>query len=200
MPVKLWIKLKNHFRNRSGRAWMGDGIFYLLILLLLIPGPRQWIATSVKRMTLFSPGLKLEEQAPLIVDWDWPLRDLSDKTINFQDYQGSVLFVNTWATWCPPCRAEMPSIERLYQKMGKQVGFLLVSQEDISSLQAFVQQHGYEMPVYSSAYAPPALLQSNRIPATFIIDKNGRVIYKHLSAARWDSDKVEQLLTGLLAD
>lgn len=121
--------------------------------------------------------------------------------INLSAQRGKVVFINFWATWCPPCVAEMPSLERLYQKYGenKDVVFLLVSFDSSpeKALQ-FMEKNGYSLPVHMLAAELPADFQSQGIPTTFLISPSGEVAWRQLGMANFESPEFEELFSGLL--
>jgi thiol-disulfide isomerase/thioredoxin len=114
--------------------------------------------------------------------------------------RGKAVFLNYWATWCGPCRAEMPSIQRLYAKT-RDLGvvFLLVSDEKPEKIKAYLQKNAFTMPIYRSTKSRPAAYQTQGIPATFILASDGRIAFSHVGAARWDDDSALAFLRSLPA-
>lgn len=116
---------------------------------------------------------------------DFTLSDQNGVEHTLSDYQGKTVFLNFWATWCPPCRSEMPQIQALYEKYGENEGDLIVlgvaspdygSEGSAAEIVAFLSENGYTFPVvmddlglYSSQYGIRAY------PTTFMIDKDGNV-------------------------
>lgn len=109
---------------------------------------------------------------------DFTLKDQYGITHTLSNYKGKVVFLNFWATWCPPCRMEMPDIEKLYKEYGKNkkdVIFLGVNDEGEKQLKSFFEENKYTFP---TVIAEEALLRKYYIrayPTTFIIDKNGNI-------------------------
>jgi thiol-disulfide isomerase/thioredoxin len=131
---------------------------------------------------------------------NWQLFNLDGQRVSYTELSDKPLFVNIWATWCPPCVAELPGIEELHQQFGEKVSFILVSNEDPNVIKAFAEKHAYnELPFYYSNSVPPEF-SSNSIPTTFILDKNGVVKVNKKGAARWNSDKTEKLLEQLIKE
>jgi thiol-disulfide isomerase/thioredoxin len=132
--------------------------------------------------------------------YDLPLRTLHGKQTSLRDLKGKVIFFNVWASWCPPCRGEMPGINRLYREMGDQVAFVLLSVDDNRKrLDHYLAQKGYQLPVYlpDSALAAPYKTQS--IPATFLIDHRGQLVFRHEGALDYDTPTFRALLASLVA-
>jgi len=86
-----------------------NNIFFLVVIaLLIIPQTRKPIQVVLhKGLALFGPSIESERNRKLITYQDWQLEDIGGNTINFKDLKGKVVFLNFWATWCPPCIAEM---------------------------------------------------------------------------------------------
>jgi thiol-disulfide isomerase/thioredoxin len=129
----------------------------------------------------------------------WPLQTSSGGSINVASSKGKVVFLNLWATWCAPCVAELPSIQRLRDSLRSEpnVEFMLVTDEDPAIVNRFIKNHGIELRVYVRAKDLPKPLQYTGVPATYVLDRTGRIIYAHGSAANWDSQNVRSLLRNL---
>ncbi|HEX9107921.1 MAG TPA: TlpA disulfide reductase family protein, partial [Longimicrobiales bacterium] len=138
---------------------------------------------------------------------------LRGDTLQLESLRGKVVLLNAWATWCEPCRWEMPAIERLYQQYGsKGLVVVAVSQDQapgpdaleggtLQNVASFVAQNGLTFPVLLD---PRGRLQQLYgivgLPTTFIIDRQGRIVRKVLGPARWDeppySREIQRLLGG----
>lgn len=173
-------------------------IFAVILLLVLLPQTRVPIQVFLQRLIAFSPSAIAEEKREKLTDYNWKLHPLNTD-YGFEFTQGEVLFINFWATWCPPCIAEMPAIQNLYNDYGKDVKFYLVSNENSEVIQRFLSKNDYNFPIHQSLSAPPLLLESRSLPTTFIIAKNGEVVVKKVGVADWNSSKTRALLDDLLA-
>ncbi len=134
---------------------------------------------------------------------DFTLPDLDGKPVKLSDYRGRVVLVNFWATWCPPCRREMPSMERLSQRFkGQPFTILAVNQqEDPEQVFVFTGQ-------IDPAPDFPILFDRNStvskawdvlgLPASFIVDRQGRVVYRAMGGREFDHPEIEQLIRALL--
>lgn len=134
---------------------------------------------------------------------DFTLRDIDGKPHRLSDYRGKVVLVNFWATWCPPCRAEMPSIEKLYASMkGKPFVVLALDQgESINNVFAFMGQ-------LSPSPTFPVLLDRKSqvaqafgvmgIPSTFLIDRQGHIVAKAIGGRSYDSAAMRSLVDRLM--
>lgn len=107
------------------------------------------------------------------------------------------MFVNFWATWCGPCVAEFPSIQKAYEKFGKQVDFYLISLDDNEiKAKQFLKDNGYTAPVYFPNEALPPSVKPKLLPETLILSPNGKVLLRHVGAAQWDSPELDRYFTN----
>jgi peroxiredoxin len=116
--------------------------------------------------------------------------------------RGKVVFLNFWATWCPPCREEMPSMEALYRRFrGRGLEFLAVDiQEDPEEVSAFMGEHGLSFPAaLDRAGRISAEYGVRGIPTTFIIDREGNIIASAVGGRDWNTQAVVDALELLIA-
>lgn len=118
---------------------------------------------------------------PLAVDFPVPevqLTDLKNQPVALADYQGQVILYNAWATWCPPCKEEMPTLEAYYQDH-KDSGFVIVAIEDgepVSEVAAFAESYKLSFPVWPDLkYVATTAFKTNSLPTSFVIDRSGTV-------------------------
>jgi thiol-disulfide isomerase/thioredoxin len=128
---------------------------------------------------------------------DWAIADLDGKEITVRELRGKVIFLNHWATWCGPCVGEMPSIQALYDSLrGSDVAFVILSREKPEAVRAFLKDKNWSLPMYIAVEGMPPILQTEGIPATFIINRKGEVVFGKVGAPRegWDTDAVRAML------
>lgn len=128
-----------------------------------------------------------------------PLFTLDGQPTNLSALKGKVVFVNLWASWCPPCVAEMPGIHALYQKMDpKKVAFVMISlDENPAKAKALLKRRGYTFPVYFPAAPLPAPFDSQSIPSTIILSPDGQVAARHDGMAEYDTPEFKAALEAL---
>lgn len=181
---------------------ISNGIWILAILLILFTPigfhVRVWVNKVVA--TVISPSTVDESEQATLKDYNWSLVDLEGNETNLQSKQGEVILVNVWATWCPPCVAELPGFVELYSDYKDKVTFAFVANDDKEKVEAFLRRKGYQLPVYFQASAIPLELESGSIPVTYIIDKQGNVVVDKTGAANWNSDKTRSLLDDLISE
>ena len=193
---KIILKIKDRYKNKSWFHIFSDLLFYVFILLLLIPSTRMPLVAFVKKATLIAPlkisapdNSKLKDS-----DYSWYVQSAEGVTIYLEQFKGELIFLNFWATWCPPCVAEMPSIQSLYDEYGEKIRFIIVSRESPEVIQEFVKKNEYSFPVYSQSVSEPEIFKSQSIPTSYLISPSGNIILKKKGAAKWDSKKIKELI------
>ncbi len=144
---------------------------------------------------LMKPNIIPEsEQAP--ADYNFSLISFEGNEINFSEFKGKTILLNLWASWCPPCRAEMPTIQNLYDEIqNKKVVFVLLSlDDDQQKAKQFVKNKNYNMPFYFLKNGIPQTYSSGTIPTTFVISPQGKIISKEVGMAKYDSDNFKNFL------
>lgn len=112
---------------------------------------------------------------------DFTLMDLDGNEISLSDFNRKVLILNFWATWCPPCREEIPDFVEVYNEYeSKDVQFIGVSNEDISTLKSFVEDYDVSYPILIDDANIMGKWGISAIPTTFVFDKNGQIIFKNV--------------------
>lgn len=108
------------------------------------------------------------------------IQDMASNNVNLQSLKGKKVFVNLWASWCPPCRREMPSIEKLSKAVDQnKVTFVMLSLDDnFDKAKAFVKRQRLSLPIYYPAESLPAMFNVQGIPTTFIFDESGKLIQR----------------------
>ncbi len=139
-----------------------------------------------------------EDKSPASFDYGFALKDLSGNKVAFHDYKGKVLFINLWATWCGPCRAEMPGIQSLSEKLrGEQVEFVMLSVDKEAALpkvKTYLQDNQFTLPVFMPNGYLPEQFQVPSIPTTFIVGKNGKILIKEVGTRNYDTNKMVDFL------
>lgn len=146
------------------------------------------------------PLTKVSSESQVATDFN--LMNMQGEQVSLSQYRGKVVILNFWATWCPPCREEMPSMERLYQKH-KDRGLVMLAVNIEENGKKAVSQFLKKTP-----YSFPILLDSRgvvqnaygvfRFPESFIIDRNGVVVKKVIGGRDWTSNSTVELIELLL--
>jgi thiol-disulfide isomerase/thioredoxin len=177
-------------------------LFAFLLTLVLSGDAKSWMMRQLISVGIFNATLKTESTAPVIgqADIHFTYAGNDGKTTSTADLAGKVVFVNFWATWCPPCRAEMPSLNGLYKKFQHDTGyvFLFISEdEDFGKAVSYLNDKKLDMPAYRATSVLPAAVFSGTLPTTIVIDKTGKIVYRHEGMANYDNKKFIRTLTAL---
>ncbi len=177
-------------KTGAGRTWwiIGLGFVVAWCLILMFAGPRRGLGTP----RLVDTGVDRPAH------FDWKLSDLNDAPVDFARYKGRIVFLNIWATWCPPCVAELPAIATLAANPRlKDVAFICVSTDESSAiLRRFMRDKEWPMTILRATELPDVFLTEG-IPATFLIAPDGRIAASEVGAARWDDPSVVEFLERL---
>lgn len=149
-------------------------------------------------MFLFPPAAMDNEDQTQLQPFVYELANLEGVPAHVGIGQGRITFLSYWATWCPPCRAELPSIQELYKDYGDKVDFVLITHEDPKDIQTFIEKKQFDLPVYLPRMKTPTALMERTIPTNYVLDKNGKVIVKEQGATDWNSEKMRSILDTLL--
>jgi thiol-disulfide isomerase/thioredoxin len=208
--------MKNKKTNSLRNSWIQYGIFALVAITLYATGLHTEVIGFAQR-GLLATGLMnpdVEEIAQVRnnqnndnnasmtnltkADLNLKLIDAEGKTKSLEEFKGKVIFLNFWATWCPPCIAEMPSINKLHKEMGDEVAFVLLSfDDDFEKAKAFDKRKGYDLPIYAPASNLPTMLQSSSLPTTYVIDTKGNLALTHKGMADYYNEDFIEFLNEL---
>lgn len=183
-------------KNTLRKHWSTVALL-LIVILFFIPQTSMPIKVFFNELLAFSPSEIPEKEQQLLNDYDWNLIG-EDNVINLKRSKGKVTLINMWATWCPPCVAEMPSLQSLYDSYGDQVDFYFVTAEEREVVDTFMKNKGYTFPVFLQSFSAPEEIRQSSIPLTVLINKEGKIVIKKTGAADWNSDKTRMIVKQLL--
>lgn len=202
VTFNIKVYFKNYFAKKRWYSIVSDAVFILLITLLIIPSTRTEVVSFFIRLTSLPPStLDVDEQFSINNQTkSWQIYDMQGNQVSFTTINEKPVFLNLWATWCPPCVAELPGIADLHEKYKDDVNFILVSTESTDKVRAFAKKNNFEqLPFYQNTDIPSDF-SSQSIPTTFIINKEGKVVVSKKGAARWNSGRIEEVLEKLISD
>ncbi|MFU8861594.1 MAG: TlpA family protein disulfide reductase [Cyclonatronaceae bacterium] len=122
------------------------------------------------------------------------------ETLQLADFRGDVIFVNVWASWCPPCVAEMPTIEKLYNSLQNRenIRFLMLTvDEEPEKAVRFMEGRGFSMPYHFPETPLPHALRGSVLPTTWVISREGQVVYKREGIADYSTRGFKDWMIGL---
>jgi len=133
---------------------------------------------------------------------DFTIKDITGRILSLSSLRGKTVLVSFWATWCPPCRNEMPSLNRLY-KSYKDHGFVVLAvstDRNTSAVKNFLSQYPVDFPVFMDAD-----MQTSRqyrvfsMPTAFLVDRSGVIIKRYLGEEDWDSPETRSEIIKVLS-
>lgn len=196
-------------KNDKKATWVQYGVTALVVIILYVTGLHTEVIGFVQR-GLLATGLmnpdveQISEESSsssksIPADFSLQLIDAYGNFTTLEEMKGKVIFINFWATWCPPCIAEMPSIDKLHKEMGDDVAFVILSvDQDFEKAKAFDKRKGYNLPIYAPAGQLPEMYQASSLPTTYIIDAKGNLALTHKGMADYNDDNFKAFLKRLM--
>ncbi|MFT4858681.1 MAG: thiol-disulfide isomerase/thioredoxin [Algoriphagus sp.] len=169
-------------------------LVYFTGLLPVIQGAIQSVFLSTG---LITPKLERVDLTELDFDYQGRFLDFEGKQIDLQSYRGKTLFINLWASWCGPCRAEMPHISELYKSLENEptIEFLLVGLDnDIEKSRKFLEGKSWSFPTAHASFGLNSSLQSSSIPTTLVVSPAGKIIFYQEGMSNFNTDEFRDFL------
>lgn len=183
---------------RGAKPW---AVAFVVLLILRYTGALSGISSLTNRAVLETGILNANPDTYAAgketFEYEFTVKKPDGTVVDFNEYRGKTVFLNIWATWCGPCRAEMPSIQKLYEAVGSDsIQFVMLSidrEEDISKVNQYVTAKNFTFPVFIAGGLPEQL-QVKIIPSTFVISPDGTIAYKKSGLADYDTNKFRKFL------
>jgi thiol-disulfide isomerase/thioredoxin len=175
-------------------------LIVLFMAMIFVPSAKAMVLQGLMKVGFFSPDTSSTDVLPVKDLAGIRFRDVKGKVIDLGDLKGKVIFLNFWATWCPPCIAEMPGVNKLYEKFrhDNDVVFILADADgDLLKSQKFMDRKKFGLPVYAVAAEIPEVLFQGSLPTTIVFDKKGRIMYNEAGAANYGNQKFIEFIHRL---
>lgn len=176
-----------------------------IVLILYVTGWHTEVRGRLQQALLWTnliqPDTEMAPEDRRAADYNLRLVSLDGETVSLSEYKGKVVFINFWASWCPPCIAEMPGIQKLYEDYAGRpdMVFLMINvDEQAEKAQTFLSNRGFTFGSYRLTGPRPPVFQSTMLPTTFVIDREGTVVLEEKGMANYDSSKFRMFLNSLL--
>ncbi|MEC3880340.1 TlpA family protein disulfide reductase [Parapedobacter sp. 10938] len=187
------------------------GVF--VIALVFSPDTKAWVSRGLMKIGLFKPDLERVESPASEELADAPATVPTRPSVFFADgvgnridaanQAGKVVFINFWATWCPPCIAEMPSIDKLYEqfKDNENIVFVMADVDNqYEKSKQFMDDRNLSLPIHVPAGEIPGNWLGGAIPTTIILDKQGQIAARHEGMADYSRPEVVEFIQSLIAE
>jgi thiol-disulfide isomerase/thioredoxin len=197
-------------QNSWKRSFIEWGIMGIIAAIIYAMGWHTEVIGTMQRALLWT-GLfdadtsKIETtNGPQLTsrDFNFALQTAAGEQQLFSEYKGKVIFLNVWASWCPPCVAEMPTIETLYDRVGQSphIEFVMLSLDEKQQKAVdFMENKEFPMPYYFPASGLPNTFRSQYLPTTYVISPEGQIVYKKEGIADYSSLTFAQWMKELTA-
>ena len=182
------------------------GFIISMILLAIVafnPDAKSFILKGLIKTGLYQPDFKRANTESKLIAPSTIFRSASGAQIDIADSKGKVIFLNFWAAWCPPCLAEMPSINNLAEHFKNEEGiiFLMANVDgELKSSEAFFKKNSLHLPAFIPAGIIPKEIFQGSLPTTIIINKDGEIVYQHEGIADYSSTETKDLIKRLLSE
>lgn|SRR5690554_411092 len=194
-------------KTETKKSLIQYGLFGAIALILYLTGlhtevigfaQRGLLATGIMKPDVTEKTLALNEHAK--ADLNFQLLNSKGETIYMEDLKGKVIFMNIWATWCPPCIAEMPGISELSKSMeNENVAFIMLSVDSsFDKAKKYNENKGYHFDVHSLQTQLPDMFSTSGIPATYVIDARGTLALTHIGIGDYDTNEFRDFLKSLM--
>lgn len=186
--------------KRTGLEW-GIVILFLAFLRFTDQGTvvQGWMQQGILATGLFQADTVWAEEEAEPASYDLALMSLDGEPAHMESFRGRTIFLNLWATWCAPCLAEMPYIQKLYEDVADEgIEFIAITTDDDPDVaRRFIDEKGYTFPVYRVSGPMPELYRSPTLPTTWVISPEGKLATVHAGMANYNTRGFKRFIRSL---
>tara|TARA_R110002124_G_scaffold287092_2_gene470423 strand:+ start:6040 stop:6651 length:612 start_codon:yes stop_codon:yes gene_type:complete len=200
MPKNMTQKTNTEKKPAFKKELIEWGLILGVIATLYFTGLHVPVIGNLQRVLLWtglmSPDTELNEKDIKSANYNLPLLTISGDELSMQEFRGKTIFLNFWATWCPPCIAEMPNIQALYEEVkSDSIQFVMVSlDEDHQKAKDFIDRKKYSFPVYFLNGRKPGAYNSTVVPTTYVISPDGNIVTERRGMANYNTSGFKEFL------
>ncbi|MBU4538674.1 MAG: TlpA family protein disulfide reductase [Weeksellaceae bacterium] len=180
-------------------TFLRKNLFYIIAagiiaILYLFPSVKLKLKDMLFPVAAIENAITLKDE-----DLDIQLKGINVPSTNLKNFKGDkLIFLNFWGTWCPPCREEWPTIQKLYDSKKQKIDFVLIAmQDEEAAVLKFMKDNQYTAPVYIAQSPITNNVLPKVFPTTFLLDKNGRILLKEDASKDWNSKSVHEFIDNV---
>ena len=175
-------------------------IYFVLIVVLSAFAMIKPLRDFVSEQMAMSPTVEKINNETMLSDdvLNIDLKGINTTSTNLKNLRGKVLLLNFWGTWCPPCRTEWPTIQKLYDLKKDKVEFALIAMQDKEEdVKKFLKENNYTVPVYIAESPLDPKILPTAFPTTYLIGIDGRILKKEDSSMDWSKDSILEFIDNV---
>lgn len=194
----------NSFKFWLKKNWTTIIFGGLVVILFVSPDSKAWLMRQMISTGLFNSKIEEQKSDNIIkVSENFSVKAESGIIINTSELKGKVVFINFWASWCPPCRAEFPSVQKLYEKYSgnKNLVFLTINLDDqVEKGKMYLEKEEFTVPFLIPNGNIPKEFFGGSLPTTVVLDKSGKIRMHHTGMADYSKESFYKEINQLLKE
>lgn len=184
--------------KKEAKSWgIMAAIFAFLYFTGLITPIMGGMQSLLLKTGIKKPKITLVDKSNTDFSYQGVFLDMEGNRVNLEDYRGKAVFINLWATWCPPCRAEMPHISDLYDKVKdtENLEFLMIAlDKEFDKSKNFMESKDFSFSSVHASYGLNESLQSQSIPTTLVVSPEGEIVFYQEGMSNFDTEEFRNFL------